>query len=197
MMKRTKLFFAVLIAMMGIVYAGYSFLQKKETIKLYVKFMRFSNTPIINVTIQGNEYPFAIDLGASVDCLDIRKNVFKNIKKSPIAEAVTVDVNKNTYKKKIFKIPQVNVGSYVLRDATASEEVDSLLTEGGVMQIPSDPEESSPRRLENARAVVGRVGKKFFQGEKFLFDFVCMIFPMFGEMLMVFWESSSFCTRFT
>ena len=112
MTKRKKLFYAVLIVMIGIGSIAYPFFKEKEAIKIPVGFLNLSSTPFIYVTIKNEKYRLWLNLGI-FHCIQLRKKAFENIEKQELAEKIiTVDANGNRYKTEIFKISDVKAGSY-------------------------------------------------------------------------------------
>lgn len=114
--------------------------------------------PCATIEIEGNRYSVEIDLGSKT-ALSLHSDVLRKIQKESIGVSKRIDFQGNYYETKAFLIPQVQLGSLVLKKARAKEEAISFSTTGSIIQSVNEP------------TYAGRVGRDLFSGKNIFMDF--------------------------
>lgn len=114
--------------------------------------------PCTSIEIQGNRYQVEIDLGAKT-ALSLDKDVLGKIKKDLCGTSRRMDFHGNKYETHVYFIPEVKIGSLLLKKIKTKEESTKFVTESSLV-IGT-----------NEHKYAGRIGRDFFLGKNLFMDF--------------------------
>ena len=134
-----------------------------------LKFVSYTEAPLIDVDIDGVQYQLKIDTG-STTCFTLKKRVLDQIdSKEPIGTCKAYDFRGNSYEEPEYLIPKVTIGKLYIEPGIASEENYFFLTQGSKS---GPPLKTLDRQTKKQLAHVdGRIGNGVFKSIVCFFDF--------------------------
>ncbi len=134
-----------------------------------IRFVFYSKLPIVEVEIEGVNYDFELDTGASGEII-VRKDILEKIQNKEFRGIVTnFDVKGTLYQSSEFLLPHLKLGNAEFKLVKAREENLDLITEGCIVWNFSDTYlENQKIRLKN---IAGRIGWGILKRHQWYFDF--------------------------
>ncbi len=167
-MKKKGIFLAlVLLAVLSSVW-GLSFFRSYDFI-VPIEFLNAYQIPCTSIEIEGSTYQVEIDLGSKIP-LSLDKHVLEKIKKDPCGTSRWIDFRGNRYETLTYSIPEIRLGTFLLKKIKAKEESLHFAAENSII-IESK---------EHLNA--GRIGRDFFSGKNIFMDFNHRIFIACGKL---------------
>lgn len=164
--KKKKIFFVIiLLALTGLVSAFFVHKNRPHYAIVPVYYHSSSDSPIVDVEIEGRKYRTIWDSGSS-GCIALHKRIVDQLQeKESYGARFFGDIKGNSYEEKRYLIPEIKISNFRARPILVSEENEKFLTEGCCIG-PIDWE----RKGENLDYVDGHLGMKIFEHYCLYFD---------------------------
>ncbi len=164
---KKKIILLLVLSTIGILsFAIWKFSSPRNSCALPIHFSSDFNVAYATVTIEGQTYSLALDLGMDSQ-LSLNKDVLKKIKeKQPCNSIGYYDVKGNHYVSDSYIIPEIKIGRPRIFNVTIKEENEEYLKN---VRFRSPKDEKAQQEFD--RTIVGRIGSEMFsiEGPRALF----------------------------
>lgn len=123
-----------------------------------IEFLNSYSIPCVSIDIESNKYLVEIDFGAKT-ALILNKDVLEKVNKVPCGTSSWMDYSGNKYNSLVYFIPEVKLGSLLVKKIKAKEESSQFAEETSVLVKTKESK------------FAGRIGRDFFSGKNILMDF--------------------------
>ena len=142
----------------GICWSFYK--QKPYYTELPLKFL-VSNSPYIDVTIEGADYPLKISLGSRLE-VEIHSDVLKQFNKYPSGVEKWKNIRGKEFEQQTYTLPEIRVGSIVFRNPTVVDYPPELGKESNIR--------SASEEVKSTAETVGCLGRGLLKQVNMLLD---------------------------